>query len=142
MNKDTETLARMLEALATQRIGDVPVIDIKMAQHEVFSFESDGVSYMWDVTIALELIEAGTLDGYRYLVWLDEIPESLNVKVDPAHVERVTLQRLMQPLLFVTMHDGSVLPIDGWHRIAKARSMRLPVLPAFIATDDSGFRLI
>lgn len=40
------------------------------------------------------------------------------------------------PLIVATLKNGGRLPIDGWHRVAKAQKMGLRELPAVILTAE------
>ena len=40
------------------------------------------------------------------------------------------------PVIVATAKNGSLLPIDGWHRIAKAMDQGIEVLPAVLLTRE------
>ena len=54
--------------------------------------------------------------------------------IDPAHIERIPVARISEPVILITYENGSARLVDGYHRLAKARSMRAELIAAYILT--------
>lgn len=97
--------------------------------------------YRYD--IARAKAEAAARPHERALLSVDSWAKMLGVmRIDAAHVPTRPLD---EPLLLVRMGgpDGTVMVIDGWHRIAKAQATGVEELPALLldAAGEEACRL-
>ncbi|MCP2359799.1 hypothetical protein HD597_006819 [Nonomuraea thailandensis] len=91
--------------------------------------------YAWNVTAAMRIVEGREPDCIQVeraaaLLWL--------VYVNKAHAATVDLTR---PLILVPFEGTGNIPIDGWHRIWKARREGIETLPALALTSEEEFRV-
>ncbi|MFG1965718.1 hypothetical protein [Nonomuraea sp. NPDC049028] len=91
--------------------------------------------YAWNVTAAMRIVEGREPDCIQVekaaaLLWL--------VYIDKAHAATVDLT---QPLILAPFADAGNIPIDGWHRLWKARREGIETLPALALTPDEEFRV-
>ncbi|MFG3438394.1 hypothetical protein ACGF0J_14215 [Nonomuraea sp. NPDC047897] len=94
--------------------------------HEVFHFGP----YAWNITAAERIVEGREPDYIRVgkvaaLLWLVHVNEDYAATVD-----------LAKPLILAPFADVGNIPIDGWHRIWKARREGVETLPAHALTAD------
>jgi hypothetical protein len=95
---------------------------------QLFTF----AKWRWDVQAALHIVADGR-DVEQVPVF--KLAALLGViRVDEAHIDTVDLT---EPILLAPLPDSPdwVLPIDGWHRIAKAARAGLDTLPAVRLTE-------
>ncbi|UBU16614.1 hypothetical protein [Nonomuraea gerenzanensis] len=98
---------------------------------EVFRFGF----YAWNITAALRIVEGREPDRVNVkeaatLLWLIYVNESHAATVD-----------LAQPVLLAPFAGAGHIPIDGWHRIWKARREGVETLPALALTPEEEFRV-
>ena len=94
---------------------------------EVYAFGR----YRWDIDAALAIVADGRPS---FAVPVDQLARVLGLmRIDREHVETTDVSRpiLLAPLPGTT----SVLPIDGWHRIARAVQLDLAELQAYVLTE-------
>jgi len=101
-------------------------------QPEFFTF----LSFQWDVRAAKAIIrEAPRLIQRVNVADLRPfLSRAARIQVDPARASDPSVD-LTVPLVAVTTAQGSGLPIDGWHRVAKAIHAGVADLPIVFLTE-------
>lgn len=61
------------------------------------------------------------------------------IRIKEEHVDQADVTK---PLIFVPLIDGSILCIDGWHRVAKAKRLGLTELPGYVIEDPEELKAI
>jgi hypothetical protein len=112
-------------------MSSTPVHDDHGGLREVFHF----LTWAWDVTAGQALvadrpIHRVDITGLGGLVQL--------IGVDPRHAATADLAR---PLLIAPIPDGTLLVIDGWHRITRALAEQVTHLPARLLTNTDEARI-
>ncbi|WP_188186951.1 hypothetical protein [Nonomuraea sp. SYSU D8015] len=97
----------------------------------------EALAFVWDITAALELVE-GRQPNRRINV--DDVADLLRlVSIDENYAATVDLTK---PILLAPLPDPRTgkpdreMPIDGWHRIARALHERVTTLPAIALTPE------
>ena len=103
---------------------------------QVYSFEDDdGTQYHWSVA---EASRRALLRGQYWTVSLSEIGltcDSIRARYQGLDEAHAMTKDLSKPLLFVPF-GGSHQLIDGWHRLFKAATAGVDVLPALVLTQE------
>lgn len=91
--------------------------------------------YAWNISAAERIIEGREPDYIQVekaaaLLWLVYINEEHAATVD-----------LSKPLILAPFAGTGNIPIDGWHRIWRARQEGIETLPAHALTDDEEYRV-
>lgn len=105
---------------------------------QVYSLEDlDGWQYYWSVAEATRRAKASdplfTISLSEIGITCDFIRSQYD-GLDEAHAMTTCL---MRPLLFVP-HKGQVQLIDGWHRLFKAATLGVDILPAWMLSEEDG----
>jgi len=105
-------------------------------EHEIFQF----VTKCFDVRAAKRIIrekprkiETAVISGLRDLVNRPKKGSiTMGIAIDWERIDRDPEGeiRCTVPIILITEKDGGTMPIDGWHRIAKALDSGLTSLPA------------
>lgn len=103
-----------------------------------FNDDLDGQTYFWNATLGrrkaivsghpveqVDIVEAGMTTGRILSMYPD-----LNI----AHALDLPLDTLFDPLLFVMHREKHVL-IDGWHRLYRAATLGIGLMPAYILSQ-------
>lgn len=118
-------------------------------RHEEFTF----AVWSFDITALRQLLADLTeeaprisvrIEGWTWMLASDPTTGSegqrtfplVGVGVDWERVDAMPLEALDTPLFVAPMGEMGHLPIDGWHRIAKARRHNLAALPAIMLTRE------
>jgi len=103
---------------------------------QVYSFEdNDGTQYHWSVA---EATRRAQVRGAYWTVSLSEIGltcASIRARYQGLDEAHALTRDLSKPLLFVPF-NGSHQLIDGWHRLFKAATTGVDVLPALVLTQE------
>lgn len=70
----------------------------------------------------------------------DHRPVSFMMRIDYKHVDKITPERLKDPIFVVEIDGGSII-VDGNHRIAKAYIDGIDTLPAYFFNKAEGKKL-
>jgi hypothetical protein len=93
------------------------------------------LAYRWDIIRAWEIADGlpvRTFNAEPWFGWLGLI------QIDEHHLTSADLGR---PILMVKIGelDGSVLIVDGWHRLAKAQRDGVTELPVIVLDEDQEY---
>lgn len=122
------------------RIGivrtDGSVLDLGYAFDQVYSFQAqDGEQYHWSVAEARKRAEASGDLGTVSLSEAGMTVEMVRKLYSGLNETYALTTDLTRPLLFVPFKGEHVL-IDGWHRVLKAASIGVDILPCYMLSQQ------
>lgn len=114
--------------------------------HDTFVYEIPGYEpFMWDVTIAQQLVAAGAIEATIAMPFEDMAEVVSKNDVVPEHVDRVdpTIPGIAAPIInpCLTPRGISYVLIDGTHRCAKALRQQQPFI-VYLLTDVAARRAL
>jgi hypothetical protein len=86
----------------------------------------------WDIDLAFKILEKAPRDPQ-----LVDISKSGNlIRTDPKYVASIDLEKAAPIIVGTITADGEEywLPLDGYHRIRRARDLGIDELPAYVLT--------
>ena len=115
-------------------------MQLTVVSGQVFEFrdEEDGRTYVWDCGAARRLCqerEPVALDLGGCGLSDPATVASYYRGLDEGYAAGMPLGRLLEPLVLVAHREKNVL-IDGWHRLWRAASEGLEVLPAWFLSQE------
>lgn len=116
--------------------NDILVIAIESLHDEIFSYEdSTGLQYHWNVTMGRRFAEArNEVRRFSLTEHGITIPfiHSQYTNLDEAYALTTDLSR---PILLIPIGDKVCLA-DGWHRLYRAATEGIDILPAYFLTEE------
>lgn len=95
---------------------------------------------VWDIDAAMEILKKKP----RASKMLDITQAMSLIRTDPKYVASIDLSKAPPIIVGTIKSKGEEfwLPLDGWHRIRKAKDLGLTELPAYILTKKETDRIV
>jgi hypothetical protein len=124
---------------------------LQLAEAEIFTFGK----WRYNIDWVKEHIKNGNVpyreEKVNIVPWAEQMlglsrkrpehkPASMMMRIDYSHVDKITKERLDDPIFIVELNIGSII-IDGNHRVAKAYMDGIDELPAIVFTEKDSKKL-
>lgn len=131
-------------------LTDVPLRTVRTARlkksHYRGTYHNEGIGgfEFWRTGTWLPVIALQQKAGRRWKTWMVDDPvhwdglhaAAISPSVERHRVDRLRIEDLKKPILFVGSLEGQVLLVDGRHRYTRYFELRATQIPALLVTQE------
>jgi hypothetical protein len=132
-------------AVADEKATAEFLLVVAVLRQETFGATIDGTWYLWDVTLANELLDKrnAPVERFKPANWdiceehiLERYPD-----LDVDYARELTDEDMARPMLFIPLGENHQL-LDGWHRLYKAVTSGIDTLPARVLNEQEARKIL